>query len=1105
MKSTLEILLLFILTNFHWAYAVVTGHTVAIAPFKETYVVDINESEELFENCPTYQLNNPRQVLFHNGWKGNEDFAAQTKIFWSSNSIFFRFDIVDDKYISSSSTPAEFDQINGDFIRINFAHLTCGPDRTSVDPWTVMLLPDTENESCNLNLLVNSDTTRTKIGRVECTLFRTLDGYSIIFKLPYEKWDDLPRRGGVTRLQIVFGDSDSLGQVDHKFVLFPVSRQNIKNVPTDTSQYGNIRYAKNTWVTVYPQRIVYSKHKATFLIDTGNLTAKQTDMHIYPEEVKNKQSFENLEGEHQLTYSLAAETIEQGTQIELNFEALPSGTYRINGKSGVFYDSSAFTIKYSKRSGLLYCPDLIDRRKKTVTRNLSLFENPDLVKTTFSQLAGGGKVLWSVGRYNASSEDFPQHIRKLGRHAISLPEAKEKDVPWALFGGMDALDGMNEPLVIKIGSSLGNNRAKLSPDEPLVQSEKVPPRAVRENYKHLLLIGVVVEYVNEDSFPELHVSTDTKTLLRQTIRPTSYGGEGKRHAYVFRVWLSTLDENIKIENTAIHGSKFEIDFIALLGASTQTDNNTFDDSFANFSGNSDADIFTKQINVSKFLLKYYLVDAEGKAYSSLPGGRKNGVNLRDWGMLTSELAAWGCLDQASALAKKLPLILGSTNISPASKGFTVGNALMVTGIYNTWKKLGENKSFLDPLWLSCIHRPLTQLAKEIETNPLSLIDCTGEFGAGNLENPAVTLPMYFATHSALKSGVAMAKKSGYGENAVSWNIASDRLAAGFKRHLLANDDQVRLVSQDFFPKSWGVDEQQGIVAILPNKAWIYGRFTNRNPVFYNGDIRTFDTPYLLSGVSFWMDYNGLILTEDLDEQLKISFDYMLGFSPLFRKPVWSKFYMVDYNKTVLQLWTVIAGFLLDSIPIATNALVHYIRYSFDEFVPIPEHSDIEVSPYTFEEKLNVSEDGKNEGATHDDLNILNGVTALKTARLILGIDDYDASVLRLSPRLPDGWRRLEAGNWLVNHNSAESGTGKIQYSYEKLSEGRYAMIVESSEKLDGVTVRMGPFSPKTRKVRISGGGIRTDVPTVRHGFYSWAIRTFRKVKSLDVTAQAIVY
>ena len=81
-----------------------------------------------------------------------------------------------------------------------------------------------------------------------------------------------------------------------------------------------------------------------------------------------------------------------------------------------------------------------------------------------------------------------------------------------------------------------------------------------------------------------------------------------------------------------------------------------------------------------------------------------------------------------------------------------------------------------------------------------------------------------------------------------------------------------------------------------------------------------------------------------------------------------------------------AGMLLDNLPIATDGLNTLINYSFDEMVALPQtgshKSEIEVSPFTFEEKLNIADNatGDNLGATHDDMNISIGTGALKLRR-----------------------------------------------------------------------------------------------------------------------------
>ncbi len=197
--------------------------------------------------------------------------------------------------------------------------------------------------------------------------------------------------------------------------------------------------------------------------------------------------------------------------------------------------------------------------------------------------------------------------------------------------------------------------------------------------------------------------------------------------------------------------------------------------------------------------------------------------------------------------------------------------------------------------------------------------------------------------------------------------------------------------------------------------------------------------------------------------------------------------------------------LLDNIPIASKALGSYIKYSFDEFVPLPDYCDIEISPYTFEDNLSVAENGDNNGNVGDDLNISNGVNGLRIARIIAGIDDFDPAIsLKLIPRLPEGWEKIEVNNWLISTHSTPN-LATINFSYEKSTGNRFIMQLESSEKLSEILVRVGPFPGRIRKVRFTGEGQRTDVNTIRHGIHSWAFTRFKKVKSLKITALAIIY
>ncbi len=1078
-------------------HAMPDGSISVIAPLIDFEISDIEESEPLFDDCPIYGLDNPRQTRVNDNWTGPDDFRAQVRSFWNADSIFFRFDIIDDVF---SVPDGDSKDPVGDYIRIQFVHLTSGPDRNSRTPWSITLIPDPESEDCELKVDIASEATREKIGEPECHLIRPIDGYSVILRVPFSDWDDRPRRASLTRFQVTFGDSDSEGKVDHEFILVPPPPASSSTIFQDDA-VGVICYAEAEWIRIFPKAPIFTDSTATFLLDYGNFSDRDVTARVYLEDPKTGEIIKVNDLPREITHDIPSGSRKQLVPVEFDFTGVPRGRYKVTAKTEIFYHTKAFEVKYNDKNGFIFCPEIIERRRKSASRKLSIFDDPNSANQTFRYMAGGGKVLWSVGKYDASSGEFPQYIRKIETLKVNRETAKERDVPWAMFGGLDTLDGMSEPLTLDLGPDLGTEALPFLPEDPVFRSKLNPSKTEREKYKYLLLLGVVSEHVEGTNYPEVHVFSGSNTLLKRKLRP---GSDGRQHAYVFRVWLNSLSSNINIENSAKHGEKFEIDFIALLGGSDPIEPPA-DAASLSFEGTREVELFNKTLSTSLYFLKNYFIDVDGSPHPSLPGGRYHDINLRDWGSLMSELAAWGCIDQLTQLTGNLPLFVVSANNSLRTGRFDLGNTSVISGVYNVWRKLGQDKSVLDPLWLNAVHRPITAFVKAIETSPLGLVDFAGEFGISDPTLSGSTVPAYHAVQAALGSAIAMAKKSGFDENAFEWHLASERLAKNFNKNLVSGESAIQLLSPETFPESWGIEEQPGIAGLIPTNAWLYGRYSDGSPLLYNGKIRVFDTPYLLSGLSFWSDFYGFTADKDMDTQLKATFDFMLSYSPIFSKSSWSKNFLVDYNTSTNQLWTVIASLYLDGLPITNKLINSYMRYTFDEFIPLADQSDIEISPFTFEEKLNADNAGTNAGPTFDDLNITNGVAALKIARLIAGIDDSDHSNLALIPRLPDDWTRIEAKNWVISHDATDSGTASLQYSYEKLGENRYSLTLNSSEKLATITVRAGPFSRKVRKVRITNAGERTDATTYRHGSYTWADASFRKVGSLDISAQAIIY
>jgi hypothetical protein len=1073
-----------------WLCAVVSQ--TFISPLVEESALD----NEAWKMAPKYELGEMQQVFKRNGWSGVDDFSGTVQTCWTDKHFVVRIEIVDDEY--KPGDKSLHNGLDGDHVRISLSHYSCGPDRKISNPWSVIMLPDPDDSACDLVLDPPRSSEPDKFGVPEVAIHQTMEGFTLLLTVPYEQWDDPPRNGATMRFQAIFGDSDEAGKLNHRFTLIPQTRD-AQKVETRTREFGRLRFVENYWAIARPRDVVFQDHTAMYLVDIGNFSGEDAVAKLMIEPAKA--GARRTLGMPETRLPLTAESTQQAIEVPIDFRGLESGLYRLKLAAGGRYLRSDYTQYYDSKSGLVFSMELIERRKKRKARDLAIYDRDHSVREAFRHMAGGGQVLWHAGKYDATSSEFGARIRRPGSYEVVIPDAEAGDLPWALFGGLNNLDGMAEPLVLQLsGLALGT---ALQPEMPLYNHDLMK-KQIKVNAHRLLLVGVSVPYIDEDSFAELHIYNRQGTMLKQVLR-CSEGQKGKSQSFVFRVWLQTVDNELRIENSSEGGGAMEIDFLALLGGGAPT-SLPIDKPQLNFGGSKEAELFNKELMTSLYFMRTHMIDKKGRVYGSLPGGRHSGSTVLDQGLLMSELAAWGYITEAKLLSRQAPRHLGVNMTS--GHGMDVGRSSLISGIHKTWRMSGQDPEYLDTLWHSTIPHPLNAVSREIDLHPLDLIDSDTEFGVDSRTRRGSTVPACMAARAALTSGIDLARTTQRAEAATGWERSMSRLHSGFQTYLVTSGNGEVLQSSDVFPAGHGWPKVDGIVSSLQPHNWVYGRYNDREPVLYNGDIRVFDTPYLFSCLMFMIESDGYILPDPYDKQLQATYDSMLN-SPLFLSDQWHQHNIINYKSNALQLWTVMAALLTDSTPIASRVLDSYIRFTFDEFAPLAdfgpsERTDIEISPYTFEEKLNVSsKDGTTQGASHDDLNILSGVTALRTARLVAGIDDHDDMNLQLIPRLPDNWQFIEAKNWIVAHDVGERKNTEVYFNYAREGVHQYKMTLRAEDPLQQVTVRVGPFAAKTRKVSISNAGQRTDMNTERHGLFMWATTEFRNVKILDLNIRPI--
>ena len=143
--------------------------------------------------------------------------------------------------------------------------------------------------------------------------------------------------------------------------------------------------------------------------------------------------------------------------------------------------------------------------------------------------------------------------------------------------------------------------------------------------------------------------------------------------------------------------------------------------------------------------------------------------------------------------------------------------------------------------------------------------------------------------------------------------------------------------------------------------------------------------------------------------------------------------------------------------------------------------------------------GWNIGGNLEDMNFGTTLNAMKTARLLAGVDDHDPDNLKLVPRLPANWKGVKATEWVISHNVGVRKQTQIDFNYQHLQNKRYSLELKSEKPLKKITVRCGPFLQSTPNIMVLQGNEKLQFETYKSGPHNWADVTFTDVSNLDLT------
>jgi hypothetical protein len=122
--------------------------------------------------------------------------------------------------------------------------------------------------------------------------------------------------------------------------------------------------------------------------------------------------------------------------------------------------------------------------------------------------------------------------------------------------------------------------------------------------------------------------------------------------------------------------------------------------------------------------------------------------------------------------------------------------------------------------------------------------------------------------------------------------------------------------------------------------------------------------------------------------------------------------------------------------------------------------DPKYQPFIAPEGCEISDDGRFWHRTGDLGNGVQEAEIVKTLRIVIGIDNPQPGKLRIIPRMPYGWKRIEVKNYPIWLGKGERAN--IEYKLTRDGKGM-RMEIRADKNLPKMKIRLGPFSQKPKE------------------------------------------
>jgi hypothetical protein len=475
-----------------------------------------------------------------------------------------------------------------------------------------------------------------------------------------------------------------------------------------------------------------------------------------------------------------------------------------------------------------------------------------------------------------------------------------------------------------------------------------------------------------------------------------------------------------------------------------------------FFGSPDADLFTQELNESfqGVLEKNFYAQSRdgfpaGFVSASLPGFPWAGTMwTRDGGTFMRELVMRGYLEHASLLAECLMHLVeknqeGFYSFPEYFKGSKPGQGTemdgttsIIIGMVLLWERLPDGNATRNDIeqFLFGDASPLNNIEAQLKSEPL--IAGSGEFGCG-LRVPGLcyNVVQNNLVRLALFAAARMADESGDAARGERYRALAARVTSGMEKYLVADDGawiwciDTKTMKPD--PQVLNAPGNKGIGSIN-GVASMYADVLGLDP------LASWTKDFQHSEKTFEQLYTTPLRKTEFDRYgIWTQFDLLAG--GLLSSPSYGQGYAIQ---TML---------LFDKMTMAEKALSWLANATYR---PVPEYKLHRNSPYYFYERTySPNAVGKiplDEGC--GALNLVNVSEPLKVSRLMLGVDDHSPREVDLIPRIPPGWKGVDARNWPIR---TSKGIVRADILYQTTDSGaELTLTLAPAEQIDDLKVRL---------------------------------------------------